>query len=48
MQLAREAKVEVGKVDEDSGVRFARVDFAQQAAVFAINMRQMADDFGEA
>ena len=48
MQLAREAKVEVRKVDEDSGVRLARVHLAQQAPIFAINARQMAHDFGEA
>lgn len=48
MQLAGEAKIEVGKVDEDSGVRFARIDLPQQAPVFAINVRQVADDFREA
>src|SRR6266404_3211548 len=45
VQLSRESKIEIRKVDQDSDFRLATIDFAQEFMKFAVDMGQMFYDF---
>ncbi len=47
-ELAGEAEVDVGEVDEDGDVGAALFDGGDEAAVGAVDARHVADDFGDA
>jgi uncharacterized protein YdeI (YjbR/CyaY-like superfamily) len=47
-QLAGEAEVDVGEVDEDGDIGAAGVDGGDEAAVFAVDVGHVPDDLGDA